>query len=268
MVAKRSFIYYLPETSPFLKANAISKIIYVTAVSIAALSILDFYINLAILVFTLIFMLVARVPLGNLKTWMYGFAFMLIFLTTIYTLVSKIPGENIYITFPWGTYISENTFPRAFSVMFRIWSMIFAALVFLSTTTDTDIITSLAKLKIPYTFSFLISLSLRSIQIFADDWKTIIEAHWSKGVNVNSGSIIRRLRNYVSLSVPLIIITLTRIREIDFAAEARGFRLGMKNRTTIDKFSWTINDTLITLVSFLIVIVVLYLAFLNTLYRT
>ncbi|MDW8084447.1 MAG: energy-coupling factor transporter transmembrane component T [Candidatus Caldarchaeum sp.] len=260
MVAKRAFIFYLPESSPFLKANAISKMVYVIAVSVAALSVLDFYLNLAIMLFTIVVLFVAKVPLRNLKTWMYGFTFMLTFLTTIYTLVSKVPGENIYVTFPWGTYISENTLPRAFSVMFRIWSMIFAAMVFLSTTTDTDIITSLARFRIPYTFSFLISLSLRSVQIFADDWKTIIEAHWSKGVDLNKGSILQRLRNYVSLSIPLIIITLNRIRDIDFAAEARGFRLGIRERSYIDKFTWKIHDTAVVIMSVGLIFVVLNLA--------
>jgi len=239
----------LPATSPFLKINAISKIFFVISVSVAALSILDFYLNLYILVFTVIILFAARVPIRNLRIWLYGFAFMLAFLTTMYTLLSRVPGNTIYFTFPWGTYITENTLPRALSVAFRIWSMIFSALIFLSTTTDTDILAALAKLRFPYSFSFLVTLSLRSIQIFADDWKTILDAYWSKGVDVNRGGIIRRLKNYVSIAVPLMVITLNKVKEIDYAAESRGFRLGMKKRTYIDRFTWTRGDTILTLIS-------------------
>jgi energy-coupling factor transporter transmembrane protein EcfT len=35
---------------------------------------------------------------------------------------------------------------------------------------------------------------------------------------------------------------MNKIREIDFAAESRGFKLGLKNRTYIDSFEWTIGD--------------------------
>jgi energy-coupling factor transport system permease protein len=133
--------------------------------------------------------------------------------------------------------------------------MIFAALIFLSTTTDTDIMMSLAKLKVPYTFSFLISLSLRSIQLFAEDWKSIIDAHYSRGVDINKGSIIKRLKNYISLAAPLLITTMNKIREIDFAAESRGFKLGLKNRTYIDSFEWTIGDAVLITISVLIVVI-------------
>ena len=254
MVAKRSFLFYLPETSPFLKISAISKLVFVVGVSLSALSILDFYANLSIFLFTVSLMFVARVPLKNLRLWLYGFAFMLFFLTTMYTLLSRIPGQTVYFVFPWGTYITENTLPRAMSVAFRIWSMIFAALIFLSTTTDTDIMMSLAKMKVPYTFSFLITLSLRSIQLFAEDWKSIIDAHYSRGVDLNKGSIINRLKNYISLSAPLLITTMNKIREIDFAAESRGFKLGLKNRTYIDDFKWTIGDAVLMTISVLIVV--------------
>ncbi len=261
MSSRRSFLFYLPETSPFLHVNAISKLTLVLAVSVAALSILDFGFNLVILLFTTALLFVARVPLKNLRMWLYGFAFMLIFLTIMYTLLSRVPGQVIYFTFPWGTFISENTMTRALSVAFRIWSMIFVALMFLSTTTDTDVILALAKLRLPYTLCFLVSLSLRSVLIFSDDWRTILEAYWSKGVDVDKGGLVRRLRNYVSVTIPLIVITLNKVKEVDFAAESRGFRLGMRGRTYIDEFQWNPADVFITAGSVLAIAVVAVLAF-------
>ena len=245
MGAKRSFLFYLPDASPFLNLSAVSKAALVVAVSVAALSVLDFYVNLGIMLFAIAVLVLARIPLRNLRVWMYGFVFMLIFITTMYTLLSKIPGSVTYAMFPWGTYITENTLPRALSVAFRIWSMILVTLTFLSTTTDSDIIVAFTRLHVPYTFCFLVSLTLRSVQVFTDDWKTIMDAYWSKGVDVNKGGPVKRLRNYVALIVPLIVITLNKVREIDYAAEARGFRLGMKSRTYIDKFKWTLGDTVV-----------------------
>ncbi len=257
MVAKKSFLFYLPENSPFLSLNAISKISIVFAISFLALSILDFKINFIILLFTILLIFIARVPLKNLKLWLYGFAFMLIFLTIMYTLLSKIPGEHVYIEFPWGTFITENTFPRALSIAFRIWSMIFSALIFLSTTSDTDIVLALRELRFPYTFCFLISLSLRAISMFSEDWKSILDAYWSRGIDVNKGNIIKRLRNYVSITVPLIVITLSKIKEVDYAAESRGFRIGMKNRTSLETIKWSMFDYIIILISITIILFII-----------
>jgi energy-coupling factor transport system permease protein len=170
----------------------------------------------------------------------------------MYTLLSKIPGEHVYIIFPWGTFITENTFPRALSIAFRIWSMIFAALIFLSTTSDMDIILALRELKFPYTFCFLVSLSLRAISMFSEDWKSILDAYWSRGIDINKGSIIKRLRNYVSITIPLIIITLNKIKEVDYAAESRGFKIGIKNRTTLETIKWSIGDYIIIFFSIII----------------
>lgn len=261
MPAKRAFIFYLPEDSPFLKTTALSKLLLVAAISFAALAILDFTINLLILIFTVVLMFTAKVPLKNLGNWLYGFTFMLTFLTSIYILLSKIPGETIYFTFPWGTYLTENTVPRALSVVFRIWSMIFAALIFLSTTTDTDIIASMAKIRIPYTFSFMISLALRSIQMFVEDWRAIIDAYYSRGADVNRGSIIKKLRNYVSLFVPILVITINKVREIDYAAESRGFRLGIRKRSYIDTFNWSKYDTALVLISLVLILSGVYIIF-------
>lgn len=260
MSSRRSFLFYLPENSPFLHINAVSKLTLVLAVSVAALSILDFGFNLIILLFTTVLLFVARVPLRNLRIWLYGFAFMLIFLTTMYTLLSRVPGEIIYFRFPWGTFISENTMTRALSVAFRIWSMIFVALMFLSTTTDTDVILALAKLRLPYTFCFLVSLSLRSVLIFSDDWRTILDAYWSKGVDVNKGGLIQKLRNYVSVTIPLMVITLNKVKEVDFAAESRGFKLRMRGRTYIDRFEWKAADALIITGSIIAIAIIAVLA--------
>jgi energy-coupling factor transport system permease protein len=252
MVTKKSFLFYLPENSPFLSINAISKLLILFTVSFLALSILDFKINFIIFLITVLLLFIAKVPLKNLKLWLYGFAFMLIFLTTMYTLLSKIPGEHVYIIFPWGTFITENTFPRALSIAFRIWSMIFAALIFLSTTSDMDIILALRELKFPYTFCFLVSLSLRAISMFSEDWKSILDAYWSRGIDINKGNIIKRLRNYVSITIPLIIITLNKIKEVDYAAESRGFKIGIKNRTTLETIKWSIGDYIIIFFSIII----------------
>jgi len=241
----RSFIFYIPDESPFLRMNAVSKFGLILAVSVAALVKLDLAFNLSVFLAVLALIAVSRIPLQNVKMLLYGFAFMAIFLTVMYSLLSKIPGEVVLLELPWGTYITENTFKQALAVAFRMLSLIFAALLFLSTTRDTDIVLGLRALRLPYSVCFMVSLAIRSISMFADDWRTILDAYWSRGVDLNQGSVVTRLRNYVGVLIPLLILTMSKVREIDFAAETRGFALGVKGRTSVEEMSWGPLDYLV-----------------------
>jgi energy-coupling factor transport system permease protein len=102
---------------------------------------------------------------------------------------------------------------------------------------------------------------MRSVLVFGEDWKTVLEAYWSKGVDVNQGSLIRRLRNYVAVAIPLVVITLNKVKDVDFAAESRGFKLGMKGRTYIDRFQWRPIDLFIIAGSLVAVAAIAVLAF-------
>jgi len=254
-MAARSFLFYIPPTSPFLKLNPLSKISIVFAVSILALVKLKLEFNLIVMLISLFLLLIARVPLKEIKSLLYGFAFMVTFLMIMYSLLSRIPGERIYLTLPWGTFITENTFKQAAAVAFRMLSLIFTALLFLSTTSDKDIILALQSLKFPYSICFMVSLAIRSISMFADDWKTILDAYWSKGVDLNAGNIIVRLRNYVKVIIPLIMLTLNKIREIDFAAESRGFKIGLRGRTRFEEIHWSTIDYLTVATSIISVLI-------------
>lgn len=253
-MSTRSFLFYLPKHSPFHKLNPLSKIAIVLAISFIALMITDFEINLWIMIVAFILLLLTRVPLSHLKTPLLSVLFMMVTLTLMYSLLSRIPGQYMYIVFPWGTYFTENTLVYALTIVFRVMSMVFATLLLLSTTKDTDIIRGLSAVKIPYVICFTLSLAIRSISMFADDWYTILEAYRSKGMDLSKGSILERLKNYVGALIPLVVLTLNKVRDIDFAAESRGFKISGKGRTQFETIKWSIIDVFafaISILSFL-----------------
>ncbi|MCD6515185.1 MAG: energy-coupling factor transporter transmembrane protein EcfT [Candidatus Odinarchaeota archaeon] len=250
-MSSRSFLFYLPKKSPFHKLNPLSKLAIVFSISFIALIIRDFELNFWVMIVTLLLLLSTRVPLKHLKTPLISVTFMMITLTFMYSLLSRVPGERVYIVFPWGTYFTENTLVYGLTIVFRVMSMVFATLLLLATTKDSDIIRGLSAVKIPYVVCFTLSLAIRSISMFADDWHTILEAYRSKGMDLSKGSIIERLRNYVGALIPLVVLTLNKVKDIDFAAESRGFRISGKGRTQFEKIKWAISDVFVFVISIL-----------------
>ncbi|MGQ4832722.1 MAG: energy-coupling factor transporter transmembrane component T family protein [Candidatus Asgardarchaeia archaeon] len=250
-MSSRSFLFYLPKSSPFHKLNPLSKLVVVFSISFISLMIIDFELNFWIMIAALILLLMTRVPLKHLKTPLLSVLLMMFTLLMMYSLLSRVPGEHVYITFPWGTYFTENTLIKGSTVVFRVMAMVFATLLLLATTKDSDIIRGLSAVKVPYVICFMLSLAIRSISMFADDWQTILEAYRSKGMNLQKGSIITRLRNYVGALIPLVVLTLNKVKEIDFAAESRGFRLTGKGRTQFEKIEWHLRDVFVIIISVL-----------------
>lgn len=248
-MSSRTFLFYLPKNSPFHHLNSLTKLALVLFVSFIALMVKDFELNFWIMVAAFILLLLTRVPIKHLKTPLVSIFFMMITLTLMYSLLSKIPGEHVYYVFPWGTYFTENTLINAFTIIFRVMSMVFITLVLFATTKDSDIIKGLSAIKVPYVICFTLSLSIRSISMFAEDWHTILEAYRSKGMNLSKGSIIQKLKNYVGALIPLVVITLNKVKDIDFAAESRGFRLTGKGRTHFDVLEWHLADFFVFLVT-------------------
>jgi len=248
-VSTRSFLFYLPRNSPFHKLNPLIKLVLVFSISFIALIVRDFELNFWIMIVTFILLLLTRVPLKHLKTPLLSIFFMMITLVLMYSLLSRVPGQHVYIVFPWGTYFTENTLIHGLTIVFRIVSMAFATLLLLATTKDTDIIKGLSAIKVPYVICFTFSLAIRSISMFADDWHTILEAYRSKGVDLSKGNIIERLKNYVGALIPLVVLTLNKVKDIDFAAESRGFRISGKGRTQFEKLQWSITDIVLIIIS-------------------
>ena len=130
----------------------------------------------------------------------------------------------------------------------RIDIMIVAGMIFLSTTRNEEIATGLVKLGIPYRFAFAVSTALRLVPTIAATGATIGQAQRSRGLDLESGNFIQRVRKNTPLLIPVFVSTIRSTNVFSMALESKGFGASPQ-RTYFLKIELTRRDVLV-LVSF------------------
>jgi energy-coupling factor transport system permease protein len=130
----------------------------------------------------------------------------------------------------------------------RIDIMIVAGMIFLSTTRNEEIATGLVKLGIPYRFAFAVSTALRLVPTIAATGATIGQAQRSRGLDLESGNLIQRIRKNTPLLIPVFVSTIRSTNVFSMALESKGFGASPQ-RTYFLKIELTRRDVLV-LVSF------------------
>jgi energy-coupling factor transporter transmembrane protein EcfT len=93
-----------------------------------------------------------------------------------------------------------------------------------STTTPDEFRLALERLRVPYRYAFSLSLAFQSINLLAQEWRAIYEAQRSRGALAGGTRRFSfRLKDWVALTVPAIVLTTRRAWSITEAACARGF---------------------------------------------
>lgn len=112
------------------------------------------------------------------------------------------------------------------AVGLRLDAMVAAGLVFLSTTRVEEFTAGLRRMGLPLPVSFAFSLAFRFVPTFADSAYTIIQAQKSRGLDLESGGIVTRLRRHVPLLIPAVVGAVRNTDLLAMALESRGFGAG------------------------------------------
>lgn len=134
-------------------------------------------------------------------------------------------------------------------ISFRVIFLILGSTILTLTTSPTELtdgfeslMKPLRKLKVPVgEISLMISISLRFIPTLLDETDKIIKAQKSRGVDFESGSIVKKIKNIVPILVPLFINSFRRADELAIAMESRCYQ-GSENRFKFRVLKFTRND--------------------------
>jgi energy-coupling factor transport system permease protein len=138
--------------------------------------------------------------------------------------------------------------------------MIISGLNLLSTTRNEELVLGMIKLGLPYRVGFALSTSLRMVPTIASSIYTISQAQRSRGLDLESGNVIERLRKYIPLLIPVFISTIRETNVFGMALEAKGFG-ARKDRTYYLKMEMGKWDYFILAFGMVVVILCLYLEF-------
>ena len=93
----------------------------------------------------------------------------------------------------------------------------------------------------PNALSFTFTTAVRLVPTLAVDAQTVVDAQRSRGLELDKGNLLRRVRNYVPILIPLLLIAIRRSLELAEALESRGFP-GKEGRTSLFQLKFRKTD--------------------------
>ncbi|MCQ2532840.1 MAG: energy-coupling factor transporter transmembrane protein EcfT [Saccharofermentans sp.] len=104
------------------------------------------------------------------------------------------------------------------------------------------LLSPLKVIKVPvHEMAMMMSIALRFIPTLLDETDKIMKAQQSRGADYDTGSIINRLKGYVTVLIPLFISSFKRAEELAVAMDARCYR-GGDGRTKLNPLKITSFD--------------------------
>jgi energy-coupling factor transport system permease protein len=171
--------------------------------------------GLAVLALVLAFGAAARSLINLKRIW-----FILVMVGVMTVILWSLFGSG---ETPLFWIIEREALLYAIGVAIRIDVTIIAGMIFLSTTRNEEIATGLVKLGIPYRFAFAVSTALRLVPTIAATGSTIGQAQRSRGLDLESGNLIQRIRKNTPLLIPVFVSTIRSTNVFSMALESKGF---------------------------------------------
>ncbi|MHA1694407.1 MAG: energy-coupling factor transporter transmembrane component T family protein [Candidatus Helarchaeota archaeon] len=151
------------------------------------------------------------------------------------------------------------SFSVAISMIFRLFNLITSFSLFFLTTHPDDFSQALIQMYVPYSFAFALSLSVRFIPTLGIETQTIMDAQMSRGLELQKGNIIKRVKNFIPIIIPMIVLSIRRAILIAESLESRGFGI-IKKRTYLYKLNMNWKDySIIILLTFIMIISIIFI---------
>jgi len=132
----------------------------------------------------------------------------------------------------------------------RLLAIISAFAILTFTIHPDDIMLALIKLKLPYKSVLVTSLSARFIPTLIDDVERISDVQRSKGLELDKGNLMQKIKSRMAIVIPLLSNSLDRTVQVAETMESRAFGYGGK-RTFYKEINLSKFDVLILILSFI-----------------
>jgi len=131
-----------------------------------------------------------------------------------------------------GYVVIGSDLEYAFAMTLRFVVLVESFSVFFLTTSPDHLGLALEQTHIPYEFCFAFTTAVRFVPVLAEEAQTIMDAQKARGLELESGNFLKRIRNYIPILIPLIVSAIRRSLELAEAMESRAWG-ATKNRTNL-----------------------------------
>ena len=237
-------------TSPVHNLDPRVKFLYVCVIFVVAILFWEILPLVALFLLQLPFVLIARVQRQWLRS-LRGAAF----------LATIIFSTNLIVKFIYAGYIlllPDIEYASAMTLRFVVLVESFS--VFFLTTSPDHLGLALEQSRVPYEFCFAFTTAVRFVPVLAEEAQAIMDAQKARGLELEKGNFLKRIRNYIPILIPLIISAIRRSLELAEAMESRAWG-AIKKRTNLYALRIRRADLLLISISVLILVVGLYARF-------
>lgn len=174
-------------------------------------------------------------------------------------LAAIIFSTNLIFRFIYAGYILvPQDVEYALAMTTRFVVLIESFSIFFLTTSPDHLGLALEASHIPYEFCFAFTTAVRFVPVLAEEAQTIMDAQKARGLELEKGNFLKRIRNYIPILIPLIISAIRRSLELAEAMESRAWG-AIKKRTNLYVLKIGRGDYALTLVSIAILLVGSYI---------
>ena len=148
-------------------------------------------------------------------------------------------------------------FERSAAMTLRFVVLISSFSVFFLTTSPDHLGLALQQSHIPYEFCFAFTTAVRFVPVLADEAQTIMDAQKARGLELEGGNLLKRVKNYIPILIPLIVNAIRRSLELAESMESRAWGAS-KKRTNLYELKLKRADYILVVVSVLMLILAVY----------
>lgn len=215
-----------------------AKLVIVLVISTLSIIIDDVYFMLGLLILTAILLNLFQVDLLSLYSKLQRFIplfFALILLQSIFS-----PSGAPVVTAGRLPLITIGGMFKGILIVLRMFAIIAGAMI-LTTSTYSQIIMGLVKLKIPYEIAFMVLLAIRFLPTLTEEFSDALTAIQLRGVRVDKTPFGRKLKIYTYILMPVVAGAILRAKKVATVMETRAFRAYPK-RTYVEDICITGKD--------------------------
>ena len=225
-----------------------------TTFTVACILCLYAVISDGLLIFAVFSVLVILVAAGKfLRGWLHtlrNISFLAVFLFAV-KFLSLFAGSDYSIV--------NATFASAI-LMFKFLVIVQAFSFFYLSTSPDDFGLAFQQSRVPFSACFALTLSMRFFPALSEEANSIADAQRSRGLELDKGNVLRRVKNFTAILIPLIINSIRRSVEVAEAMECRCYGL-KKERTSLYSLTLKSRDFAVILSSLVVVALSVWFVF-------
>ena len=248
-MAKRSnpVMSYIPGKSVIHALTGTTKLVFFLLFTFSSMLTYDTRVLLGLMVISFSCFAVSHIKFKDVS---FVFWFMVVFLALNNFFIflfspdqgTELYGTRVVLCHLFGPYdLTREQLFYHFNISLKYFVALPIALLFITATNPSEFASSLNAVGVSYRIGYSVALALRYIPDIQRDYRNISTAQQARGVELGKKvKLHKRVKNSISVLMPLIMSSLSRIEAISNAMELRGFGKEKKRTWYVQrKFSFS-----------------------------